>query len=474
MTSNIEWSVNDDANVSVEKSNELLRYYTFKKSGKYNIKVVVTAAGKKTETAVNIEVPKQDSLSITDDPTEQSSLKINVSETPRYVKAYDSMNFSFSFDNSEQLAWYRVVYSWNKDAMWGEKGRKLISVDETDGYKVSFVPYSYRSSGENEHTVTVQAFDWYGNMYEEKRTFIVDDSAPDASVSASTTYSYCGQPVIIKTSAKDDNSGLKSVTLTCNDEPVQIDENGEYTFTAEGTDKTGYTDSVVFKIQAASAYEAEIGSKDMEKYLAETPETSLNDKLKNVADGFNGVVDAYSYVMNNIAYEAYINSRRGAVGAFELKRANDMDQASLLIGFCRYMGVPARYETSTVRLNEEQVKSLMAMQDFESACQLLNTAGKSVVINRTAKTANFEETRVQVYVPYSMIGVTDNDKKDLGLWVSLDTAIKASELKEYAVDSSGNQESLKEIENIYKNYRNTEIKDLVNQLPNSYSGADKI
>lgn len=1109
--SNIEWSVTYDANVSVEKSNELLRYYTFKKPGKYNIKVVVTAAGKKTETAVNIEVAKQDSLSITDDPTEQSTLKMNISETPRYVKAYDSMNFSFSFDNSEQLAWYRVVYSWDKDAMWGEKGRKIIGVDETDGYKVSFVPYS---SVQNEQTVTVQAFDWYGNMYEEKRTFIVDGSAPDASVSASTTYSYCGQPVTIKTSAKDDNSGLKSVTLTCNDEPVQIDENGEYiftpekegsyrfklnavnncglvstrtvtvyvredtgnprislnydstvvlgnsteiaasaydyetsiksfvvkldgkeiqlsedgkykfkptevgeyeitatavdsrgnksivtrtikcvadtsspyvkinlsnseviaggkitvtvtatdnvgvnhikfyvdgeektlsedgtfeytsddtnlnsrgyksvrfkaeayddvgnvgtreaylkvikedtdkpyisisgnysgyhayevngsayikvtardniavkdlkvyvddklvqldennnyyfntdtlhvynvkavatdtsgntaestialkvedsrrpeititkdkysyamgdtavftvkvtdnyclksvyadingkkidvengsftytlknlsagkhtltvkaedssgntsersvtitvadtekptvsisslkekyakdetpqiiydisdnvgvtkveafindnpveyadgklalpdkyepgeytvkvkaydeagnfseaqcsfsvvkssdttspiignvtftpaywevgvpvsikveasddsgnvllslyaeneklkydelnncyiftpksagnakilihaedasgnytesefsryvyeslekhkikasfekvvkvnqqteislsstdgypfenfklycnttktnltgengvfkftpskageyTFTAEGTDKTGYTDSVVFKIQAASAYEAEIGSKDMEKYLAETPETSLNDKLKNVADGFNGVVDAYSYVMNNIAYEAYINSRRGAVGAFELKRANDMDQASLLIGFCRYMGVPARYETSTVCLNEEQVKSLMAMQDFESACQLLNTAGKSVVINRTAKTANFEETRVQVYVPYSMIGVTDNDKKDLGLWVSLDTAIKASELKEYAVDNSGNQESLKEIENIYKNYRNTEIKDLVNQLPNSYSGADKI
>ncbi len=1097
--SNIEWSVTDDANVSVEKSNELLRYYTFKKPGTYTVKVAVTAAGKKTETAVNIEVAKQDSLTIIDDPTDQTSLKMTVSDTPSYMKSGQSMNFDISFNDTELLSWYRVIYSYGST-------KKIIIADETDGYKVSFNVVN----SSDEQMVTVQAFDWFGNMCEEKRAFRIDNTAPVISISASSSYIYCGQSVKIKTTAKDEISGLKSVVLTCNGDPVEIDENGEYTFTsetegtykfelkatdnadlvsnrsvnvtfredttkpsvnlscntsivlgnsmevsasaydnqtgiksfvlkldgeeielsedgkyqfkptatgeyefaatavdnrgneytvtrivkcvadinkpnvninlsnseviaggkitatvtatdnvgvnlikfyvdgeekelsedgtyvytsddngfnsygyklvkfkaeafddagntgtreinlkvikedttdpsiniscsstysvnsnnvymtvtandniavkdlkvyvndelvaldennryyfktdslyeynikavatdtsyntrqvsrvvkivdntrpsititkdknsyamgdtavltvsvtdnyslksvyadvngeklevetgsfvctlnnlsagshkltvkaedssgntneksltitvadtekptvsissskdkyakdeapvitydisdnvgitkveafindnpveytdgklvlpdkyepgeytikvkayddagnfseaecsfsvvksfdttnptigdvsftpaywevgvpvsitvessddsgkvslslyageeqlkhdelndcyiftpksagnadikihaedkagnytesefsryvyeslekhkinvssekvvkvnqeteitlsstdaypfvsfklycnttktnitgengvfkftpaqvgeysftAEGTDKTGYTDSVVFTIEAASAYEAEVGSKEMAKYLAETPETKLNDDLKNLADSFDGVVDAYSYVTNNIAYEAYLNSRRGAVGSYELKRGNDMDQASLLIGLCRYMGVPARYESSTVCLNEEQAKSLMAMQDFESACQLINDSGKSVVINRTAKTAKFDEVRVQVYVPYSMIGVTDDDKKDLGLWVSLDTAIKASELKEYALEENRNPESINELDNIYKKYQDTDIKNFVNDVSTSYNNTDE-
>ncbi|MGN1134007.1 MAG: VWA domain-containing protein [Oscillospiraceae bacterium] len=1097
--SNIEWSVTDDANVSIEKSNELLRYYTFKKPGTYTIKVVVTAAGKKTETAVNVEVAKQDSLTIIDDPTDQTSLKMTVSDTPSYIKVGSPLSFNISFNDTEQLSWYRILYSYGSTT-------RIITANETDGYKASFNVIN----STNEQLVTIQAFDWFGNMCEEKRVFNLDNTPPVISLTASSSYIYCGQSVKITTTAKDEISGLKSVVLTCNGDPVEIDENGEYTFTtenegsykfelkatdnanlvstrsvfvtvredtvkptvslncnstivlgnsmevsasakdvqtgiksfavklngkeielsedgkyqfkptelgeyefiatavdnrgnentvtrtvkcvadtsrpnvsvklsnpevvagekiiatvtaadnvgvknikfyvdgeekelsedgtyvytsddtnlnsynyksvnfkaeayddagnvgsgsaylkvikedttkpniyiscsssysvnnsnaymtvtasdniavkelkvyvndelvtfdennryyfktdalyeynikavaadtagntneaskvvkiidntrpnititkdknsyamgdtavltvsvtdnyclksvyadvngekldvdngsfvctlsnltagshkltvkaedssgntyeqsvtitvadtekpnvsissakdkyakdeapvitynisdnvgitkveaflndtpveytdgklalpdkyepgeytikvkayddagnfseaecsfsvvksfdttnpiigdisftpaywevgvpvsitveysddsenvslslyageekleydelnncyiftpksvgdatilihaedeagnyteaefsryvydslekhkinvsaekivkvnqqteitlsstdsypfvsfklycnttsteitgengvfeftpdkvgeysftAEGTDKTGYTDSVIFTIQAASAYEAEVGSKDMEKYLAETPETKLNDQLKTLADSFDSVVDAYSYVTNNISYEAYLNSRRGAVGSYELKRGNDMDQASLLIGLCRYMGVPARYESSTVCLNEEQVKSLFAAQDFESACQLINNSGKSVVINRTEKIAKFDEVRVQVYVPYSMVGVTDEDKKDLGLWVSLDTAIKASELKEYALEENRNPESINELDNIYKKYQDTDIKKFVNDVSKSYDNTDE-
>ena len=47
--------------------------------------------------------------------------------------------------------------------------------------------------------------------------------------------------------------------------------------------------------------------------LAET-QTSPNDQIKELADSLDTVIDMYEYVRNNVDFESYYGSRKGAVG----------------------------------------------------------------------------------------------------------------------------------------------------------------
>lgn len=209
---------------------------------------------------------------------------------------------------------------------------------------------------------------------------------------------------------------------------------GEAAFKAIGKNADGSQDTVEFTIQISSDYQTEIKSEEMQNALKQTSETTLNDELKALAAKFNSPADAYEYVYNNVAFECYVHSRRGAVGAYELGRGNDFDQASLLIGLLREMGYPARYAKGTIKLTSDQVKSLMAMEDLDSATGMIASSGKTASYLKDEsgnKSVKLDEVYVQVYVPYSALGETDESKKNLGVWVKLDTSIKDSKLVDY-------------------------------------------
>ncbi len=209
-----------------------------------------------------------------------------------------------------------------------------------------------------------------------------------------------------------------------------FDETGDYTLKAVGKDNDGYQTETIFTVQVSGTYETEIESEEMQAALKQTSETQLNDELKALAASFSSPAEAYDYVYNNIDFEAYTNSRRGAAGTYELRKGNDFDQASLLIGLLREMGYPARYAQGNVILTAEQTMSLMAMEDFEYAANMLASSGKKAGLTTAADGSQLvylEEAFVQVYVPAGEIGETDEILKDLGVWVNLDTSIKASE-----------------------------------------------
>ena len=228
----------------------------------------------------------------------------------------------------------------------------------------------------------------------------------------------------LSASLTKDADGKSSMTFT-------LDKNGKYGFKAVGKDNDGYSDEKLFDIQITSTYEDEIKSAEMQESMKQTSETQLNDELKELAKTFESPADAYEYVYNNINFEAYTNSRRGALGAYELKRGNDYDQASLLIGLLREMGYPAKYTTGNAALSSDQVKALMSMDSFETATRVLASNGKNAAkVTRTdgSQYVKLEETFVQVYVPASEIGETDEKLKDLGVWVPLDPSIKDTTL----------------------------------------------
>lgn len=231
------------------------------------------------------------------------------------------------------------------------------------------------------------------------------------------------------------NTDLSDLLTSLGDGKFQADfaleETGDYTLKAVGKDNDGYQTETIFNVQVSGTYETEIESEEMQEAMKQTAETQLSDELKEIAAGLDSPAEIYEFVYNNIDFEAYTNSRRGAVGAYELKKGNDFDQASLLIGLLREKGYPARYAQAKIALSAEQTKSLMTMDDFEYAANMLASAGKNANLATAAdgsRFVNIEEVFVQVYVPASEIGETDEILKDLGVWVNLDTTIKDSEI----------------------------------------------
>ncbi len=78
-----------------------------------------------------------------------------------------------------------------------------------------------------------------------------------------------------------------------------------------------------------------------------------------------------------------------------------------------------------------------------------------------------DQVWVEVYVPYSMIGVTDEATKDLGVWVSLDPAIKASELKSYAVNQDNSTDIKSGFDTVLSEFTSDDVAELVSSLKNT-------
>ena len=335
--------------------------------------------------------------------------------------------------------------------------------------------YVFTPDQEGYVEILIRAEDETGNYTEAKLKKYVYANVDDHKliVTAEKTIPV-GQPTTITLSTSD-NFAFTEMGITCTTAGAALaGENGVFTFTAQalgeyqfiatGTDAEGITDTVEFSIIAASQYEAEVGSSAMKPYLETTTETSLTNEMLEVVAGFNSPVDAYAYVVNNIRYDCYINSRRGSVGTFETANGNDYDQSSLLIAFLRKMGYPARYVSGNITLNETQLNSLFGSIDYRSACQLFSDSGRKVTMNSSQKLLKLDQVWVEVYVPYSMIGVTDEGTKDLGVWVSLDPAIKASELKSYEVNEANSAAIKSDFDDVLSHFTTDDVTDLVNSM----------
>ena len=344
-----------------------------------------------------------------------------------------------------------------------------------DGFNSRYV---FTPDKEGYVEILIHAEDESGNYSEAKfKKYVYASIENHKLVVDAETVIPVGQPTTITLSSPD-GFDFTEMGITCTTTGTTLaGENGVFTFTADalgvyqftatGTDAEGLTDTVEFSITAASQYEAEVGSNAMKPYLETTTETELTNEMLEVVAGFTSPVDAYAYVVNNIRYDCYINSRRGGVGAFETAEGNDYDQSSLLIAFLREMGYPARYVSGNITLNESQLNSLFGSMDYQSACQHFANSGRKVTMNSSQKILKLDQVWVEVYVPYSMIGVTDDATKDLGVWVSLDPVIKASELKSYAVNQDNSTDIKSHYDAVLSEFTSDDIADLVSELKNT-------
>lgn len=208
--------------------------------------------------------------------------------------------------------------------------------------------------------------------------------------------------------------------------------------------------------------------------LAVEGDTALNDRITAKAEELGTPLAVYNYLKNNIGYEYYHGSRKGAAGTLDAMGGNDLDQASLLISMLRHLGYPAEYVKGNILLTEEQALSLTGADTFRHAADVLAAAGTPVTrLTRGEEIVyiRMEHVWVRVYVPYTDYRGAGNADGE-SLWIDLDTSIKAYESVENIYDTLEEQGLSEAVENITKGGDTAQIETLLDQWEEKLQSED--
>jgi transglutaminase-like putative cysteine protease len=161
--------------------------------------------------------------------------------------------------------------------------------------------------------------------------------------------------------------------------------------------------------------------------LAETIEVQFTPEIKaKAAELNNNPVKIYNWVRNNINYEPYYGSFKGAQQTLLEGAGNDFDQASLLIALLRVSNIPARYVYGTVEIPIEKAKKWLGdIDDAAVVARILMTKGipvKPLIAGGEIKAIQIEHVWAEAWIDYSPSrGVV---QKRGNTWIPVDASFK--------------------------------------------------
>lgn len=85
------------------------------------------------------------------------------------------------------------------------------------------------------------------------------------------------------------------------------------------------TDGETVSAETSKTTPVELSEKTLSELLVTKEDTALNDELKAKAEELGTPLAVYNYVKNNIGYEYYYGSRKGAIGTYAAFGGNDID-----------------------------------------------------------------------------------------------------------------------------------------------------
>ena len=129
-------------------------------------------------------------------------------------------------------------------------------------------------------------------------------------------------------------------------------------------------------------------------YDDEHYELAMTYEMAGVAEILKTPLNIYDYLSNNIRTEFYPNSRKGAIGTFELNGGNDVDCASLLIAMLNYVGISSRYVTGNITLPIDTAMNLTGAHDADSALNILKLWDNNAVMSSDASSVSLAHTWV--------------------------------------------------------------------------------
>ena len=139
-------------------------------------------------------------------------------------------------------------------------------------------------------------------------------------------------------------------------------------------------------------------------YDGEHYELAMTYEMAVAAEILKTPLNIYDYLSNNIKTEFYPNSRKGAIGTFELNGGNDVDCASLLIAMLNYVGINSRYVTGNITLSIDTAMNLTGAHDANSALNILKFWDN----NATLSSDNSSITLAHTWVKSVIDGKTYN------------------------------------------------------------------
>lgn len=248
---------------------------------------------------------------------------------------------------------------------------------------------------------------------------------------------------------------------------------------------TGYESEKIIGEQMVKSnyinYSADSTEAANESYL------KINESIQKIADSLETPAEIYEYVRNNIQYRQYTGLRLGAIGTYEQKAGNDLDQAALLIALLRYKGYEARFVTGNVDIEINKAMNWLGVKTEKAAVNAMSMLGVSTNygINGKGKITKLriEHAWVKVLVPYDSYrgaGKVSGEK----VWVDVDPSFKQyeEEVEDNRVEeflrgdteknvTSSSTEKLEEalINSDYKDIFNGEIQNSENEVSQKQS-----
>ncbi len=125
--------------------------------------------------------------------------------------------------------------------------------------------------------------------------------------------------------------------------------------------------------------------------------TTVDQALKSAVDSADTIA-IYEWVLNNIEYQPYYGSAKGAAKTYFDRAGNDFDTASLLIGLLRTANIPSRYVYGTIRLTPEQANNMFGSDSAVTAATIIARGGTPVQWDGFDMLV--EHCWVEAYVPY--------------------------------------------------------------------------
>ncbi len=169
--------------------------------------------------------------------------------------------------------------------------------------------------------------------------------------------------------------------------------------------------------------------------LAETLEVQFTTEITELAEELdNNPHKIYEWVKQNITYEPYYGSLKGAQQTLGELSGNNYDQASLLIAMFRVSGVYCRYVSGTMEIEIDRLMNrLGGIEDPNTAVQIMATMGiPGKVLIKGGKIAyvQLEHVWVEAWLDYFPFRGARHRKGSEDTWIPLDPSFVKTETSE--------------------------------------------
>lgn len=226
--------------------------------------------------------------------------------------------------------------------------------------------------------------------------------------------------------------------------------------------------------EAEKAEPESLSEEELSALLVTEGDTELTEAVKKKAEELGTPLAVYNYLKNNIGYEFYYGSRKGAAGTLDAMGGNDLDQASLLIAMLRHLGMEAEYVRGTIYLTEEQAVSLTGADNIIHASDVLAAAGTPVTrltLDGEVVQLSMEHVWVRAHIPYTDYRGAGNASGDK-VWIDLDTGIKDYEAVTNIYDTLDEEGFSEQIQGITESGDTTGIESLLSEWEERLESED--